>query len=109
MIDDIAKKYINSPEPLTVTAGTKRSRKALMNVYERLREKYLFEKKALEHIVEEAKALQKLYNKHKAKLEKVFASMEAVRAKIYKMDEDGVDTIEIDKKMEEEEAGEDQE
>ena len=103
-IEELALNYLSGP--LVVTAATKRSRKALMGMYERLREKYLFEKKALEHIVEEANELKKLYERHKAKHDKYFSEMEKIRTKIYKMDEDGVEHVDIDKKEKEEPAKE---
>lgn len=84
-----------SEEDTAVVKKMKRSRRALQNSYEAYKEKYVNEKRIVESIKNQALALEKQYLSHKDKMESYHKRMLEIREMITKMDDDGVNYIEV--------------
>ena len=105
-INKIALDYINAP--IISTAKSKlKTRKALTNAYERLREKYVAEKKIVDELRSEGLALQKKFDARKARMDGFLTEMKDVRDQLNHIDdlgaseEDESEEIETPEKQEE--------
>jgi septal ring factor EnvC (AmiA/AmiB activator) len=98
-IEKIAIDYLSEQSP--AKRKSKKTRKAIMSKYEKLREKYVEEKKIVDEIKEQGKALQSNFEKHKAKLDSYYSEMTSLRKKIEEMDDFAKDFIEIEEDISE--------
>lgn len=101
-IEKIAFDYLyNSEQPeseedtAVVKKIKRRSRRALQNSYEIYKKNYVNEKRIVESIKNQALDLEKQYLSHKDKMDSYHKRMLEIREMITKMDDDGVNYIEV--------------
>ncbi len=113
-IEKLALEYIHSSVEINKTADDekpsadklrkiKKTRKALMGSYEKIRERYMEEKTAVDELIEEAKRIQQQFNKHKTKMDTLYKKMTDIRTSLQKMDDDGLNFFEIEEEIADEE------
>jgi hypothetical protein len=90
----------NQPEEETPKRTTiKRTRKALQNSYDNVKNKYAYEKGIVESILQEASILEKQYQAHEAKKQAYLNRMKELRELINKIDDEGANHIELDRNI----------
>ena len=95
-LEQLAFDYLGVTKIAEKKKTIKKTRKGVMTRYERLREKYVVEKQAVDEIKEEGLKLQKRYESHKSKMDKYYDQMVELRKKLEEMDDSGKDFVEIE-------------
>lgn len=99
-INKIALDYIGNADmtaqDITKEASKKKrkTRRALINKYENLRNKYIETRKIVNEIRTEGLALQKRFDDQKEKMDSLHKQMTEIRDKLNTMDDDGKDYVE---------------
>lgn len=100
-INKLALEYIGTP--IISQAKKKRvSRKSLLSKYEKIRERYVEEKKIVDDIREEGKALQERFDKHNSMMSSYKEEMIAIRKQLDALDDIGSNFVEKDEPEESE-------
>ena len=96
---DITKSAEDEKPSATKLRKIKKTRKALMGSYEKIREKYVVEKGFVDNLIEEAKNIQQQFNKHKTKMDTMYKKMTDIRSKLQEMDDNGMNFFEVEEEI----------
>ncbi len=108
-IEKVALEYLNANSftksgrkmPKERRTAKRKTRKALLNSYDKIRQKYVEEKNKVENIVGISEKLKKEYEKRLVRMERYHSDMTDLREKLQQIDDDGVDFFEFPEESEE--------